>query len=271
MSVSLHLLGAPRIERDGQPVHIDTRKAIALIAYLAIQGGYQSRDTLGVLLWAENDHAGARGALRRTLSALNSALKGVGLLIEREAVAFDPGSVWCDLVIFNEAVHQCEMHGHAAQEVCPRCLNPLRNAVDAYKGDFLQGFTLRDSAEFDLWQFQQTEHLRRLYSTALEKLVRMHTDSERYSDAIELSARWLVLDPLNEAAHRQLIQLYAWSGQRSLALRQYHECVRVLEQELGVAPLDETSHLYQQVMENGIKPRAAAVQSEWAEYPATVR
>lgn len=58
MNLRLHLFGAPRIERDGQIVHVDTRKAIALIAYLVGQGGYQSRDTLGALLWAESDQGG---------------------------------------------------------------------------------------------------------------------------------------------------------------------------------------------------------------------
>jgi predicted ATPase len=257
MTVALHLLGAPRLERDGRTVHIDTRKAFALIAYLAVQGGYQSRDTLGLLLWAENDHVGARGALRRTLSVLNSALAGEGLLIEREAIAFDPAALWCDLTHFCQALQECAHHNHPLSETCTRCLEPLTQAVNMWKGDFLQGFTLRDSAEFDLWQFQQTEHFRHLYGAALEKLVRLHIDGGRYGEAVEYALRWLALDPLHEVIHRQLMQLYVWTGQRSLALRQYHECVRVLEQELGVAPLDETTRLYQRIMENMINPRAA--------------
>ncbi|MBW4436320.1 MAG: AAA family ATPase [Pleurocapsa minor GSE-CHR-MK-17-07R] len=258
MGISLHLLGAPRIERDRQLVHVDTRKALALIAYLVVQGSYQSRDTLSALLWADNDNVSGRGALRRTLSALNSALGGSGLSIEREAVAFDSNGLWCDLVLFNESILSCETHGHTSQESCSRCMQPLTTAIDAYKGDFLQGFTLRDSAEFDLWQFQQTEYFRRLYASALEKLVRLHSQREEYSRAIELAQRWLALDPLHEAAHVHLIQLYAWSGQRMLAMRQYKECVRVLDQELGVAPLDETARIYQRVLETAIQSRAMA-------------
>jgi hypothetical protein len=30
------LLGPPRVERDGAPIEVDTRKAIALLAYLAM-------------------------------------------------------------------------------------------------------------------------------------------------------------------------------------------------------------------------------------------
>jgi hypothetical protein len=112
--------------------------------------------------------------------------------------------------------------------------------------------TLRDSTEFDLWQFQQSEYFRRLHAQALEKLVHLHVDHERHEAALEYARRWLILDPLHEPAHRQLILLYAWTGQRSLALQQYRECVRILDQELGVSPLEETTRLYQMVMEERI-------------------
>lgn len=250
MQTSLYLLGSPRIEREGKVVHVDTRKAIALAAYLVAEGGYQSRDTLCTLLWAENDHASARGALRRTLSVLNSALGQGGLLIEREAIAFSAANVTCDLTELAAALRECETHGHAANILCDRCISPLERAIELYRGEFLQGFTLRDSAEFDLWQFQKTEYVRRLYVSALEKRVRLNERDNRYEAAIELAHRWLALDPLDEPAHRQLIRLYAASGQRTLALRQYHECVRILNHELGVPPLEETTHLYQQIMDD---------------------
>jgi predicted ATPase len=50
------------------------------------------------------------------------------------------------------------------------------------------------------------------------------------------------------------MQLYAWSGDRAGALHQYRQCVQVLDQELGVAPLAETAHLYQVIKENQLPP-----------------
>ena len=81
--------GAPRLERDGSPVEVDTRKAIALLAYLAVTGQPQRRDTLAALLWPEYSQSRARAGLRRTLSSLNKALNGEGLIIEREEVSLD--------------------------------------------------------------------------------------------------------------------------------------------------------------------------------------
>jgi len=267
--MKLSLFGTPRIERDGQTVHVDTRKAFALIAYLVAQGGYQSRDTLGALLWQDNDEAHVRGALRRTLSALNAALGGRGLLIEREAIAFNAAELWCDVTAFMQALTACGSHGHDINAVCTQCLLPLNEAISVYKGDFLQGFSLRDSSEFDLWQVQQAEYFRGLYAAGLEKLICLHEQNHHPKQAIALAQRWLALDPLHESAHIQLIRLYALSGQRSLALRQYHECVRILERELGVPPLAETTEMYQRVLNETIVPdRGSDVRPAYRDQPS---
>ncbi len=72
----LYLLGTPRLERDGIPVVVDTRKAIALLAYLVVNRQPHSRDTLAALLWPDYDQAHARATLRRTLSTLQKASGG---------------------------------------------------------------------------------------------------------------------------------------------------------------------------------------------------
>lgn len=254
-NIALFLLGSPRIERDRAAIHVDTRKAIAMLAYLAVHAGFQSRDTLAALLWSESNRTGARGALRRTISTLNTALGGIGLHIEREAIALDAQLVWCDLNHFLSLLRACESHGHSNQEVCPRCRTPLQEAINLYRGDFLQGFSLRDSADFELWQFQQSENLRRVYSIALEKLVHLYCEDGSLEQATHLAQRWLALDPLHESAHRHLMEIYAWSGQRSMALKQYQDCVRILDQELGVPPLEETSRLHQMIMDNDVHMR----------------
>ena len=242
-----------------------------LIAYLAVNPGYQSRDTLAALLWSESDQTAARGALRRTLSVLNTALGGVGLEIEREAIAFKPETIWCDWYRLHQHVQVCQTHGHASREVCDRCLDPLTQAAALWTGEFMQGFSLRDSAEFDLWQSQQAEHTRRVYAGVLQRLVQLQSERGNYERALATAQDWLALDPLNEAAHRHLIQLFAWSGQREVAIRQYRECVRILDQELGTPPLEETNTLYRLVLEGKLEaPLADAHQRHCARSSETV-
>jgi predicted ATPase len=132
----------------------------------------------------------------------------------------------------------------------------LGEAVELYRADFLTGFTLADSPEFDEWQFFLAESLRRELASALERLARSYGiqgDAEREL-AIAYARRWLALDPLHEPAHQQLMQLYAWAGQQALALRQYQECVRLLDEELGIPPSAETSILFETIKARRISP-----------------
>ena len=253
--LALFLLGPPRIECDGETINLDTRKASALIVYLAVTRQRQSRDALAALLWPEYDQAHARATLRRTLSTLNKALTGPWLEVDREHLGLNfNANIWVDVHEFHNRLAECRSHNHPPNETCSACLHPLSQAVSLYDDDFLAGFSLRDSPNFDDWQFYQADSLRRELASALERLVQCYSTLGDFESAIAYARRWLSLDRLHEAAHRFLMQLYAWSGQRAAALHQYRECVQVLERELGVAPLESTTRLYQAIKEQQVIP-----------------
>jgi DNA-binding SARP family transcriptional activator/predicted ATPase len=262
-AISLTLFGPPHVLRDGRPATTDTRKALALLAYLAATRDYHSRETLAALLWPEMDDERARAALRRTLSAARSLLNPDVLAATRETVALLPGpGLSVDIWAFDDALAAAEHHHRAGDALCVECLAGLATAVDLYRDDFLQGFTLRDSLEFDDWQVAQAERWRRALAAALAHLVTGHVTQGDLDAAVGYARRWLELDPLREDAHRWLMQLYSWTGARDLALRQYRDAVRVLDTELGVEPLPETTALYEAIQENrlpapsGVAPAA---------------
>lgn len=160
--LALFLFGPPRMERDGEIINVDTRKATALISYLAITRQRHSRDALAALLWPDYDQPHARATLRRTLSALNKALAGTWLSIDRETVGLDQqASFWLDVDEFQGYLAECRKHNHPASEVCSACIEPLTKAVKLYRDDFMAGFSLHDSSNFDDWQFYQADSLRR--------------------------------------------------------------------------------------------------------------
>lgn len=222
--VSVMLLGPPRVEREGLPVAFDTRKAVALLAYLALGGRPRSRDVLAELLWPDRDVDHARGALRRTLSAVRSAVGPDALETTRDQVAL--GAVDVDVARFRSLAAGGELEAAAA----------------VFRGDFLEGFGLRDSPAFEDWQRGEADALRRELAAVLGRLVET-------SGSLAYARRWLELDPLHEPAHRALIRIYAASGDRAAALAQYRDCVRVLTRELGVPPLEETTRLYEAISE----------------------
>lgn len=234
--VRLYFLGPPRIERDGQVLQSDTRKATALLAYLELTGDQQTRDTLAAFLWPDFDNKRGKAALRRTLSALKSAVGAQALHITREAIGLEAARVWSDVRQFRQLLAQ-DSH-----------ISTLETAVALYRDDFLTGFSLRDSIPFDDWQLLQAQTLRRELEIGLEKLLRHRITRQEYTQALPLAHRWLALDPLREDVHRTLMQLYAWLDQPNAALRQYRDCVRILEEELGVSPLPETTALYETIL-----------------------
>jgi len=255
--LALYLLGTPRLERDGASIEFDTRKAMALLAYLAVTGEVHGRDTLATLFWADSDQSSARAALRRTLSVLKDGLGDDVLDVHRETLGTLPSApIWVDVTSFNHLLAESRSHAHAEGEACPRCLARLEQAAALYRGDFMAGFTLRDSPQFDDWQFFQSESLRRDLASALERLSQGLAAQGKYEDAIVHARRRLALDPLHEPAHRQLMLLYSWGGQAAAALRQYQECTRILEVELGVEPMQETDQLYEAIKEHRLPPPA---------------
>jgi predicted ATPase/DNA-binding SARP family transcriptional activator len=251
----VYLLGPPRIECDGVPIKMDRRKAMALAAYLAATGQRHRRDSLVDLLWPEHDAARGKAALRRTLYALRKTFPPGCLAIDREEVGLNPGAeLWVDIHEFRQNVAECRSHGHPSAHICSACVAPLADAVALVRGDFLTGFGVKASYNFDDWQLLQAEALRRELAGALKLLVRWHSARREFEPALGFARRRLSLDPLDESAHRQLMRLYAWSGQRSAALRQYEECRAILEDQLDLRPQEMTSGLYQAIREGRNPP-----------------
>jgi DNA-binding SARP family transcriptional activator/predicted ATPase len=250
MALDITLLGAPRVERDGEAVTFDTRKAMALLALLALAERPRSRETLCGLLWPAHDPDRARGALRRTLSTLRKGIGDNRIDSAGDSLALRRGpGLELDVARFRTLTAD----GASEQD--------LGKAAALFSSDFMEGFSLRDSPEFDDWQTGEARTLEREFASALRRLVELLVARGDFDYALPHAQRWLQLDPLHEPAHRELIRLYAWSGERAAALEQYRTCVRTLSQELGVAPVEETATLYEQLNEGGLAPPPVATAS----------
>lgn len=254
-SWEIHLFGSPRVEHNGPPVSISRRKTVALLAYLAVEPRPHSRETLAAIMWPEHTAVEAKANLRRDLSRLKKFLSDDILQIDRNQVMLDPhGEWWLDVQIFQQHVQLLRNHNHFPEQSCTQCLQAGREAVQLYTADFMAGFTLPDSPPFDEWQFFLRESLRHALAELLQRLLGWHIRQEEYEQAIEYGRRRLAMDTLHEAAHRELMQLYAWAGQQAAAIRQYEECVRLLDEELGIPPEPETTRLYEAIVARELSP-----------------
>ncbi len=223
------------------PVQFPTKKARALLAYLAFRPGVaHSRDEVADLLWSTRGDEQARGSLRRTLSDLRKALplaNGEWLVSDGDILMLDGGSVDVDVARFERL----------AADGGPRA---LEQAAELYKGELLTGFGLHEQA-FEEWLRTERERLRQLALKTLTRLLAHHTATNALDRAIQTGARLLALDPANEQTHRALMSLYARQGRRSEALRQYRICGEALMRELGVRPDAATEALHRDLQQSG--------------------
>ena len=250
--LDVRLLGEPRVTVGGHPLEVDTRKAIAILAYLAVEGP-TSRDHLIGLLWPEATSDRARATLRRTLSSLRSGIGKEHLDADRDRVALT-GAIDVDAAVFDEEIGATHEHGHDPRDVCSACIPLLSRALDLYRGDFLEGFSIGDAPEFEDWARTVTEGYRLRAGEALNRLGMARAAGGDYPGAIGAVVRWIALDALHEPAHRQLMLLHAWSGDRPAAMAAYRDFVALLDRELGVPPLEETSELYEAILDEDLPP-----------------
>ncbi len=254
--LGLFFLGPPKVQIDQQPIIFPIRKATALLAYLSVTGKPHPRDSLTTLLWPELDQSRARASLRHALWTLGCTGLAEWLDTDQELVGLKSGYD-LDVTAILGKIDQSQKHGHPVDLGCPECVALLTYAAGLYRGDFLAGFSLRDSPEFDDWQLFQAESLRQEFAGILERLVSMQTATGAWGQAIPHARRWVSLDTLSEPAHRALMQLYSLTGKRGLALKQYETLSQTLDRELGIEPDGESQALYKNILSGRIHAEMA--------------
>jgi DNA-binding SARP family transcriptional activator len=233
----LYLFGAPRVERDGVPLAIERRKAIALLAYLAMHRHIYSRDVLAALFWPEADQPAARTNLRHTLVVLHQDLGADLLAVDRNTVALPARhDLRVDVEEFRALIVRCRALATTTDGVGGMPLDLLYAAVTLYTDDFLAGFSLEACPDFEEWQRLEAASLRRELAYVLEHLAMGFAARQEYELAFVHAHRWLDIDPLHEPAYRALMNLHAANGDRAGALQVYGECAAILQRELDVVP-----------------------------------
>ena len=244
---TLRLFGNPHVENDGQMVRFGTRKAVALAAYLAATGNSHNRDTLVALLWPELDQKRGRAAFRSTLSALKKGLAGTGLVVAGEQVGLAAAADFtCDLWQFQSHLAAAQRHRHRDDFVCDECFTALQAAAELVHDAFMAGFSLSDSPSFDEWQFFQAAQWREQSIQVWQRLVLGCQARSQWQAALGYARRWLASDPLQETAHRALMQVYGAMGQWTAVQRQFQLCTDLLRDELGEKPSAATVAVYEQ-------------------------
>jgi len=248
--VRVHLLGPFAMESQSGDILLPTAKVRSLAAYLFWQRGrWIRRDYLRGLLWGDIAEDRAAANLRTALYLLRRSLSAADvprdlLEIRRDGVRVAAGpECIVDSALFEEKAW-------AGLQEREGDVDLLMVAAGLYRGDFLEDL---DSD----WCLAERRRLADLYVAVLRTLVARLTSLNLPEAAVSYASRWLAADPLDEAAHRTLMRLYACLGQHNRVVGQYEQCREILERELGIPPEDATRQLLAELV-GGVRKNAGA-------------
>jgi DNA-binding SARP family transcriptional activator len=221
--LTIAVLGGLDIQAD-TALDLPTRKSRALLAYLALSPGMlRSREQLAVTFWGRSAEEQARASLRQTLSSVRRALSSSQWLIDA-----DSDAVWLDArAVEVDALRFEQLAAEGSTE-------SLERAAALYRGELLNGFSLVEE-QFEQWLSAERRRFHENAVQVFSELAGRHARAEQFIRAIVIAERLLAIDPLLEWGHSTLMRLYARTGRREAALRQYEECARILRRDVDLA------------------------------------
>jgi DNA-binding SARP family transcriptional activator len=240
------VFGTPEIRHFDQPLKFPTRKAQAILIYLLVEGRIHPRSQLISLLWPGKSARQGRTDFRVALNHLRETLAEAvepekHLIIEQNRLGFNLLSTFSsDLHIILKAFSYCGIPLSQSEIRRREALAALQAAVDLYKGDFLENFTLNEAPDFEVWLTIQREGYYRRMELIFERLCMHYLEAGQALEGTEVATCWTVRHPLSEAAYFWLMQAHFIRGKRNEALQAYEQCRAKLEGELHINLASET-------------------------------
>ena len=249
----LGLLGSPlarqRDEEGERDLDCKLRRSFQVLAFLAASPGLQAgREELIEAVWPTEGERTIERNFHPTLSHLRRALEGgrrgkdqpAPLLFRSGVYRLNPEVTWeIDVIEFSRLVEEGrERIGRGELEPAA---DAWQRAWKLYRGPFLQG-------HYEGWVTARRETYQRLYLELMRELGDLYVRLGRSEEAMDAYRTILVEDPLQERIHLAVMRLYAAQGRRDLVRRQYDKLCGLLLDELGLAPMPQTTRDYHRLM-----------------------
>lgn len=241
--MKIQLLGSPTISFAHRLLPtFKTAKAAALFYYLVTTQRTYARATLATLFWGDMTETKARVNLSKALSELREQM-GDYVTIATQTVTFNTALPYeLDVATFLTA---------APPYVPDEALALLQDRANLYRGEFLEGFYVRNAPDFEQWLLVERERLRSAAVQLFAHLATGYQQCGQTTAAINTLQQLVRIEPWREAAHHQLMELLVLQGETQAALRQYEICRTALADELAVEPGEAITRLYTRLRLNG--------------------
>ena len=216
--VEIRTLGELTVLDADRRIRLPTKKHYALLIYLAAHPDRPFlRERLAALLWGDSPDKRARHSLNQTLYGLKKYIPSLAVQVTSQEVIMPTGAINADFIAFRGAV-EC---------------GDYREASRLYVGDFLEGFSVPGSPEFEEWQENQRESLKRQAVLSLSYLLDEEERARNWDEVEELASRVLRLDPFRKSALTARIRAIAARGDFRRARSELQRAKEIMGNELG--------------------------------------
>ncbi len=243
----LALFGPPRLQVAGTALALERRAAFALLAFLALERNPCPRETLLALLWPEANPEQARKQLRNTLYEMNrSPIAGI-FTAGRQNVQLNTRSIRIDALEFRTCYSLFSSNPPSAGPLSASNRDQIEAAIALHFAPFMNGYSLRDSVEFEHWVSGQVARFQTEQTHLLNLLIDDYYNRGHFDRAIRHARSLLALDQADEKAHRTVMSILWQTGRTADAIRQFEICRDALRDETGASPSRETSVLLNRI------------------------
>jgi len=234
---------------------IEANKVKELLGYLLVtRDRPQPREALAELLWPDQPPEQTRKNLRQTLWKLRSALdqcapqEPPAFVVDDGWIQVNPAVWWLDVAEFEQVFGAVQ--NHRARELGPEEFASMQRTDGLVRGELFEGW-------YKDWCLLERERLQAMYLMLLHKMIQYCELHQIYDAGLAYGEKLLHYDRAYERAHREMMRLYYFSGDRTRALRQFERCVAALRDELAIAPAARTVELYEQIRADRLRPPAS--------------
>jgi DNA-binding SARP family transcriptional activator len=249
--VRMTLIGHPMMavvaEGQTRPIRWPLKRAMQLLAFLALKPGFKAdKGDIIEALWSDASEETVRRNFHPTLSLarriISKALGQPAKVVSQSQGLYglDPEIYWrVDVLSFEEGF---ELGRRLVRDTATRtqAAEAWLECWSRYHGPLMQGHE-------ESWLQERREVLYSAYVATLRHLGSLYADLGRHSEALDSYRALLVVEPLEEQAHLEVMANYARQGRRDLVRRQYVRLQELLK-ELNVEPMEETQERYHVLM-----------------------
>lgn len=239
--VKFNLLGNPNIFYNKKRITDEfSSKSKALIFYLLLnKNRTYSREYLSFLLWPNSNKKAAFSNLRYNLWKINNYFEnnGIGDIIYTKNDKIG---------LIDTFEYECDINMLANLKKSEILIYKEKIRI-LYKGDFLEGFYLRECLDYNDWIFFERERIQRVYIEILNDLLISYEENKMYNKIINLLENMIQIDPYNEILYSKIINIFLIKDDKVWALKYYNKCVNTLREDLNISPKESTKKLLSRI------------------------